>query len=781
MMAQDMRSRRRDRLREGAAAGELVPNRQSGGTPAVRAGKNGENGLALLLVISAVALLVIMGAAVMSLVMTDIQITENQAASAKALYLAEAGIEKAISALKRDKEYDMEVSNLTGAYHIYINEVMARTATQNEYIELYNASTVPWDVAGWQFADNPPPTSPTDTIQAYDDGVHTPTTVIPPAGYGVILDPDYDLASDTYGVKEWDSERAITLTVMDNDLGDAGLGNTEEITLLYSDGITVADTYTPAAAAPTADVSIERASVEEGDVAYNWVDGRALYRYFPGGNRTPGRKNNASNIDSLKEKWPRVAGSGQSDGQGWDATELGEGDFSVQMTDETGRVNLNYADTYDNGQVFLQEVVRGHVPLGDEAAVAAAIIAYRHGVDGRPGVVGIDDDGMNGVDDTGELDYDGTDDRPFESTEEVKEVLQPLYPGSYQQIYEDMEDLITAYTSPNTQVQDPGGARSPININTASSDILYDVVRPITGMDDALASTFANEVVDYRDGADNTEGTEDDNPFDTQGEFNAFVDGTPALAGLVDQIKDNSDPTDTRYGAGYDCWTTEFCYGSKTFEAESQGRIRVGAGQGWQQLDENNTEGQYDLQMPAASPLAGTWAFTGSYGGGTKTFSLAEYAGDTVWIKFEFASMIDNNDNDNDYAGWYIDNIQVSEGATVYFSDDLESGVGDWVIGGIERRWQLGIPSGPGPVYGNNAFATHISGYYNCSRRTRDCLITPAIDLSAASSPSLSFWAWYDMESGLADGDKRDGAIVKIWAGGTGYQANRRLEVVIAR
>ena len=81
------------------------------------------------------------------------------------------------------------------------------------------------------------------------------------------------------------------------------------------------------------------------------------------------------------------------------------------------------------------------------------------------------------------------------------------------------------------------------------------------------------------------------------------------------------------------------------------------------------------------------------------------------------------------------------------FSDDMDSGVGGWSHEGVEDEWELGTPtSGPGGAHsGNSCWGTDLDGDYNVS--SSQYLISEAIDLSDASSATLSFYGWYDTEA----------------------------------
>ncbi|MCH8003942.1 MAG: S8 family serine peptidase [Nanoarchaeota archaeon] len=97
---------------------------------------------------------------------------------------------------------------------------------------------------------------------------------------------------------------------------------------------------------------------------------------------------------------------------------------------------------------------------------------------------------------------------------------------------------------------------------------------------------------------------------------------------------------------------------------------------------------------------------------------------------------------------------------TVLFSDDFESGVNGWTLGGSKgkrRLWELGMPtSGPGSAFsGLNVWATNLDGNYN-KDRVKEYLISPTIDLTLIDNAALAFQNWYDTERSF------DGGVIEI-------------------
>lgn len=81
-----------------------------------------------------------------------------------------------------------------------------------------------------------------------------------------------------------------------------------------------------------------------------------------------------------------------------------------------------------------------------------------------------------------------------------------------------------------------------------------------------------------------------------------------------------------------------------------------------------------------------------------------------------------------------------------YFTD-METDPG-YTHGGTNDPWAWGVPtSGPNGAHsGSNVYATNLGGNYASS--TNAYLAMPPISLAGASQAQLSFWQWYDLESG---------------------------------
>jgi hypothetical protein len=99
-----------------------------------------------------------------------------------------------------------------------------------------------------------------------------------------------------------------------------------------------------------------------------------------------------------------------------------------------------------------------------------------------------------------------------------------------------------------------------------------------------------------------------------------------------------------------------------------------------------------------------------------------------------------------------------------------------WSHSGTHDQWQHGAPtSGPGQAHsGSNLFATNLAGPYTksgTSTNGENSLFSEEIDLSGLSSPTLSFWHWYDIYTPTPNNGAADGAWLEISAdGGTTWQ-----------
>lgn len=92
-------------------------------------------------------------------------------------------------------------------------------------------------------------------------------------------------------------------------------------------------------------------------------------------------------------------------------------------------------------------------------------------------------------------------------------------------------------------------------------------------------------------------------------------------------------------------------------------------------------------------------------------------------------------------------------GCILYLDEGFETCPNGWTFGG---DWECGTPENVGPLEahtGEGVIATQVAGLYHVSQSYSTTVAdSPPIDLTAATSPVLSFWAWDRTEGGTFDG-----------------------------
>jgi hypothetical protein len=153
------------------------------------------------------------------------------------------------------------------AFTLVINEVMSNPSneTSGEFVEIANVGSEAVDVAGLMLSDG----DSDDTIIAYANG----TTVVPPGGYAVVLDPDFNGDYVLGG-------GAVPVTVGNARIGN-GISTNDPIQLLEDNGYVVIDEWTIPFDAGDGN-SVERVDVLSGNIASNWVVSSCLDGSSPG-------------------------------------------------------------------------------------------------------------------------------------------------------------------------------------------------------------------------------------------------------------------------------------------------------------------------------------------------------------------------------------------------------------------------------------------------------------------------------------------------------------------
>ncbi|HWR64084.1 MAG TPA: phospholipase D-like domain-containing protein [Candidatus Thermoplasmatota archaeon] len=178
---------------------------------------------------------------------------------------------------------------------LLINEVMfhpQENENTNEWIELYNPTSEPFDVAGWMIADE----KETDSILA-DTENGDGTTIIPPGNYAIITDKGTTIY-ETYTIPD----NAIKLSVDDSTLCGYGLNNQQEKIILFDldnsfiDAVEWGEDFEDVPGSPSTIVS-------EGNTLarYQEIDtDDSLLDFFECNSPTPG----SENIHTIQEEEP---------------------------------------------------------------------------------------------------------------------------------------------------------------------------------------------------------------------------------------------------------------------------------------------------------------------------------------------------------------------------------------------------------------------------------------------------------------------------------------------
>jgi hypothetical protein len=152
---------------------------------------------------------------------------------------------------------------------------------------------------------------------------------------------------------------------------------------------------------------------------------------------------------------------------------------------------------------------------------------------------------------------------------------------------------------------------------------------------------------------------------------------------------------------------------------------------------------QFDGGMPGWHGFSNGWKEV--------SFDLAEFAGDQIQLKFIFASDAAYDVlNSDDLQGWFIDNIEVSDGDDVLFYDDAEDTVVPSPMSASEgsglypQGWKISTDTYHTPNHSWNC-----EDGYNLD----NALISPWISLpQTQNSLLLSYWIYADMPDFNGDG-----------------------------
>ncbi len=217
---------------------------------------------------------------------------------------------------------------------------------------------------------------------------------------------------------------------------------------------------------------------------------------------------------------------------------LGAGTIqSVSITAEQGKVHLN---TATQGLLRYLMVENG-IPDGTASQVATNIVTYRNGIVPNQ----------------------------FDTIEELKQVTDMT-----DTIYNAIDQDITVYSYINTFAQGPPGIRAPVNINTASSQVLKAIFDPLTFDNASDIPALADAIIAQRS-----------TPFTCFYSFLTSV--TTDFFGFImiqsylsdaekDSVLGNADASllvPREGGTDQPALTTEFSYDTNAFKIESVGNM----------------------------------------------------------------------------------------------------------------------------------------------------------------------------------------------------------------
>jgi len=221
---------------------------------------------------------------------------------------------------------------------------------------------------------------------------------------------------------------------------------------------------------------------------------------------------------------------------------LGDGTIeTILIISEQGKVHLNTAS-----QSLLRYLMAEHgIPGATANTLATRIVSYRTI-------------------------------KPFDSVEELQQVLGMTAYLGMTTYYELIRDDVTVYSFINAYATRPTGNRAPININTASREVLEAIFDPL-GLDATDPTTLANDIITTR--ATNPFSCFYSSDATITSDFYDFVRTSPRTTYLTtaqqNGVLDNADASllvpVSGYG-GYNAATTEFCYDTNSFTIEALGQ-----------------------------------------------------------------------------------------------------------------------------------------------------------------------------------------------------------------
>lgn len=168
-------------------------------------------------------------------------------------------------------------------------------------------------------------------------------------------------------------------------------------------------------------------------------------------------------------------------------------------------------------------------------------------------------------------------------------------------------------------------------------------------------------------------------------------------------------------------------------------------------------QGDYNTTTASINPISKDVRCFGGDSGGWQTIiiSLSNYAGKSIQVKFIFSS---SSTISGTLVGWFIDDVVVTDGLVVTFSENFESGMGRWTVnnllGAVPTAWAT-LPD-PSPMYNSSStrcFSNMEPDVNNSYFDGEDsALVTPDIPLSDVTHARLHFWYKMKAQSSLDGG-----------------------------
>jgi hypothetical protein len=481
-------------------------------------------------------LLSVLGLSIVSLVMVESQISLNHLYGFQALYLAEAGIESGIRAIRDDTIANQTTNSEAAGYC-----VTPSLDGYNTYPVLDDANGINYPRALFYG------TSLTDTTAYY-------CTLYPTAGANVQV-YDFQQRYNLLGTPIIGMEIGIRAQK-----SSTGTSPTMQLRYTTNGGTSWTNVGSPITLstydATWATVPVTFYTISTTPTWSNLLDGTSF--------RIQAFRPAATGVSILIDYLCiRVTLKNDSPAEPWFTTfkdavgdpitvnlALGSGVVeSLPIDDEAGKVHLNYAT-----QALLRYLMV-ECGIADATAntLATNIVTYR---------------GSNW----------------FDSIEELMQVTG-MTSTYYNQIKD--KDCITVYPWVNTNVQIPTGSRAPININTAPREVLLAVFDPL-GLGATDPASLADAIITQRTGTPGCiisppnpfSSMISSNPADSSSSFARFLDTQTSYltAAEIDAIKENCDAsyyneTQTSSWTGGSVTTTEFCYSSNVYSVTAKGKV----------------------------------------------------------------------------------------------------------------------------------------------------------------------------------------------------------------